>query len=121
VRADLDWAVEGDSLSKPIARVLLNLAQIGAGLLPTGGVARLTVTFAGEETEVCVRAEGSKARLRQEVADGLEGLPLGDGLGGHWVQAYYLKSLVDAANGAIETEIGETSVTIRARLHQIAG
>jgi histidine phosphotransferase ChpT len=118
VRADLDWAVEGDSLAKPIARVLLNLAQIGAGLLPTGGVARLTVTVAGDETEVCVRAEGTKARLRQEVADGLAGLPLGDGLGGHWVQAYYLKSLVDAADGVIETEIGETTVTVRARMRQ---
>jgi histidine phosphotransferase ChpT len=83
-RAELDWAVDGESLAKPVARVLLNLAQIGAGLLPTGGTARLTVTAEPEETEVCVRAEGAKVRLRPEVADGLAGLPLGDGLGGHW-------------------------------------
>ena len=121
VRADLDWAVEGASLSKPVARVLLNLAQIGAGLLPTGGIARLTVTEGPAETEVCVRAEGAKARLRQEVADGLEGRPLGDGLGGHWVQAYYLKRLIDAANEAIEGETGETLITVRARLGEIPG
>ncbi len=120
-RANLDWAVEAASLSKTIARVLLNLAQIGAGLLPTGGTARLTVTATDEETEVCVRAEGAKARLRQEVADGLEGLPLGDGLGGHWVQAYYLKGLVDAANGSLEVETSETLITVRARLRQIPG
>jgi histidine phosphotransferase ChpT len=116
VRADLDWAVQADSLSKPVARVLLNLAQIGAGLLPTGGSARLTVTAADGETEVCVRAEGPKARLRPEVAEGLEGLPLGEGLSGHWVQAYYLKGLVDAANGRLEIEVGETLIVVRAWL-----
>ena len=118
-RADLDWAVQETSLSKPLARVLLNLAQIGAGLLPTGGTARLTVTAGAEETEVCVRAEGPRARLRQEVAEGLEGLPLGDGLGGHWVQAYYLKSLVEAANGKIETEVGETVISVLARMPRL--
>jgi histidine phosphotransferase ChpT len=121
VRADLDWAVEADSLSKPVARVLLNLAQIGAGALPSGGTARLTVTTLGAETEVCVRADGAKARLRPEVADGLDGLPLGDGLGGHWVQAYYLKGLVDAAGGALDIETGETAITIRARLRGAQG
>jgi histidine phosphotransferase ChpT len=121
VRADLDWAVEADSLSKPVARVLLNLAQIGAGALPSGGTARLTVTAYAGETEVCVRAEGAKARLRPEVADGLEGLPLGDGLGGHWVQAYYLNELVNAANGALDVETGETVITVRARLREAQG
>jgi histidine phosphotransferase ChpT len=121
VRAELDWAVEGESLAKPVARVLLNLAQIGAGLLPTGGVARLKVTQTEGETEVCVRAEGAKVRIRPEVADGLEGLPLGDGLGGHWVQAYYLKGLVEAENGAIEIETAEGVITIRARLRPSQG
>ena len=121
VRADLDWAVEADSLSKPVARVLLNLAQIGAGVLPSGGTARLTVSSSGGETEVCVRADGAKARLRPEVADGLAGLPLGDGLGGHWVQAYYLKGLVDAVDGVLDSEISETGITIRVRLRDAQG
>jgi len=115
-RAELDWAIEGESLTKPVARVLLNLAQIGAGLLPRGGVARMSVAEADGETEVVVRAEGQTVRLRPEVADGLNGLPLGDGMGGHWVQAYYLKGLVDGENGAIEIETAEGVITIRARL-----
>jgi histidine phosphotransferase ChpT len=119
VRAELEWAVEGESLAKPVARVLLNLAQIGAGLLPSGGAARLSVAAGDGMTELCVRAEGAKARLRREVADGLEGLPLGDGLGGHWVQAYYLKSLVDAAAGRLAIETGETSIVIRAWLPRV--
>lgn len=42
VRAQLDWAVGLDAVNKPAARALLNLAQIGAGALPMGGVARVT-------------------------------------------------------------------------------
>jgi histidine phosphotransferase ChpT len=115
-RTTLDWAVEAASLSKPVTRVLLNLAQIGAGLLPTGGTARLTVTESDQATEVRVHAEGPKVRLMAEVSDGLAGLPLGEGLGGRWVQAYYLRSLVDAAGGEIEIEAGETAITVRVRL-----
>ena len=116
IRAELDWAVEPLSLEKPAARVLLNLAQIGGGALPTGGVARLTVEAEDGETVVSVHAEGPRARLREEAADGLKGLPLGDRMAGHWVQAYYLKSLVDAAHGRIEVETSDTTVTIRAHL-----
>jgi histidine phosphotransferase ChpT len=42
VRAELDWAVQAETLDKPAARALLNLAQIGASALPTGGVARVS-------------------------------------------------------------------------------
>jgi histidine phosphotransferase ChpT len=116
IRADLDWAVEAAAVSKPVARLLLNLAQIGGGVLPTGGTARLTVTSADGESEVCLRAEGPRARLREEAADGLAGLPLGDRLAGHWVQAYYVSALVAAAQGSIEIETADTLVVIRARL-----
>src|ERR1700761_2406062 len=47
VRAQLDWAVQSERLHKPAARALLNLAQLGATALPTGGVARLTVETDG--------------------------------------------------------------------------
>src|SRR4051812_3828998 len=43
VRSELDWAVRPERLDKPAARALLNLAQLGATALPTGGVARVTV------------------------------------------------------------------------------
>ena len=39
VRAELDWQVAPSAVSKPCARALLNLAQIGAGAAPRGGPA----------------------------------------------------------------------------------
>jgi histidine phosphotransferase ChpT len=62
-----------------------------------------------------VEARGPRARLRPEVVAGLNGEPLGEGLGGHWVQAYYLHALVQAAGGAVEWEIADERVALRAR------
>jgi histidine phosphotransferase ChpT len=116
VRAELDWAVEAEGLAKPVARVLLNLAQVGAGALPTGGIAHLSVAAADDKTEVRLVAEGAKARLRPDTEEGLKGAPLGELFAGHWVQAYYLSQLVAAAGGRLATEIGDTQIVIRATL-----
>jgi len=114
-RSTLEWSVAPESLSKPAARVVLNLAQIGAGALPIGGLAAITVT-AGRELTATVRATGARARLRAEVIDGLNGAPLGDGLGGHWVQAFFLRGVVDAADGELDITTAEGEVTVRVRL-----
>ena len=114
-RSSLEWSVGPESLPKPAARVVLNLAQIGSGALPVGGVAQITVEASGELLAT-VRATGARARLRPEVVDGLNGVPLGEGLGGHWVQAYFLRSLVDAAGGSLEISLAEEEVIVRVRL-----
>ena len=115
-RASLEWAVGPASLAKPAARVALNLAQIGAGALPIGGVAHISVE-AGAALVLQVRATGTRVRLRPEVIDGLDGAPLAEGgLSGHWVQAYFLRGVVDAAGGSLETSVGEGEVVVTVRL-----
>jgi len=114
-RAKLDWTVGPESLPKPAARVVLNLTQIGSGALPVGGVAAITVE-ADDGLTLTVRATGARARLRPEVIDGLNGVPLSDGLGGHWVQAFFLRSLVDAEGGSLEVTTAEEEVIVRVRL-----
>ncbi len=113
-RAKLDWAVTPIGLDKPPAKALLNLAQIGAGALPAGGVVRVEAVEGEAETVVTVQASG-RARLRQEVLDGLDGRRLGEGRTGHWVQAYYLRKLIDDAGGALDTQSEEARVTLTAR------
>lgn len=116
VRADLDWAVQCERLEKPPARALLNLAQIGATALPTGGLARVTVDFEGDETVVTLQARGPRARLRAEAQAGLRGEPMGEGLPGQWVQTFYLQALVADARGRLQSTITEDLVEIVARL-----
>jgi histidine phosphotransferase ChpT len=117
-RATLEWQVEPESLAKPAARAVLNLSQIGAGALPIGGLVRIVVTAVPGETLLSAHATGTRARMRPEVTDGLNGAPLGEGLGGHWVQAYFLRSLVDAAGGSLDVTIAEEEVVVRVRLPQ---
>ncbi len=115
VRPSLEWAVTLESVSKPCARALLNLAQLGATALPTGGVARVAAVRQGGEVLMSVEASGARARLRPEVIRGLKGEALGEGLSGHWVQAYYLHALLKEAGGRLDHHIAEERVTLRAR------
>jgi histidine phosphotransferase ChpT len=116
VRAELDWGVTQVSLPKAPAQVVLNLAQLAGAALPVGGVARLDVSQDRDGYRVTAFSKGPKARLHAEVATGFAGEPLGDGLGGRWVQAYYLHALAAAAGGALHAETGEETVTFIARL-----
>ncbi len=116
VRPNLDWAVGQETLNKASSRALLNLAQLGAGALPTGGLARITAVEADEHIVITVESVGTRARLRPEILAGLRGERLTEGMAGHWVQAYYLHALVTAAEGQVSAEVGEERVVLTARL-----
>ena len=116
VRPQMEWAVSEPVLNKAAARALLNLAQLGAGALPTGGLARISGAIQGDEALLSVECAGPRARLRPEVVDGLRGAKLEGGLGGHWVQAYYLHLLLKAAGGRVDSSVTEDRVTLRARV-----
>ena len=116
MRAELQWEVGAPAVNKPAARALLNLAQIGATALPTGGVARVTVDLGGEQTVVRLEAKGARARLRPEVLAGLQGQALGEGLHGHWVQAYYLHLFVADAGGRVFADVQDERVIFAATI-----
>jgi histidine phosphotransferase ChpT len=115
-RAELFWDVPYESLGKAAARALLNLAQLGYLALPRGGTARVMARREGGELILSVRGEGPKISLKPEVIEGLNGQPMSEGLGGYWVQAYYLQSLLGDVGGTITQAASETSVEITARL-----
>ena len=114
VRPSLDWQVTAGQMQKPAARALLNMAQIGATALPMGGTAIIRTEQIGENLKITIDAHGGRARIRPEVLAGLRGDPLGEGLGGHWVQAYYLWALVTSAGGSCAAEANEERVLLTA-------
>ena len=116
MRAELDWNVETPAVSKPAARTLLNLAQMAGGALPTGGVAKVRAVREGASLALAVEATGPRARLRPEVLQGLRGEALGDGMHGHWVQAYYVHCFVEDAGGRVFADVGEERVVFAATL-----
>ena len=116
-RADLEWNAEVPVLDKPAARAMLNLAQLGASVLPVGGTARLSAAEApGGQVALTLDARGPRARIRPEAVDGLEGRPFGEGLAGHWVQAYFLRAVVDQAGGALALDVEDEAVRLRISL-----
>lgn len=116
MRATLDWQVEAPSVNKPAARTLLNLAQMAGAALPTGGEARLRAVQEGEALVIAIEAEGARARLRPEVLAGLRGEAQGEGLHGHWVQAYYVHLFVNDAGGRVFADVQDDRVVFAATL-----
>lgn len=114
MRAELAWTVEAAAVSKPAARTLLNLAQMAGAALPTGGTARVRAVQEGGSIAIAAEATGPRARLRPEVLRGLQGEPLGEGLHGHWVQAYYVHLFVTDAGGRVFADVGEERVLFAA-------
>lgn len=116
MRADLDWQVEAATLNKPAARTILNLAQLAGAALPMGGTASIRAVEQAGQLVIAVDGKGPKARLRPEVLAGLEGKAMGDGLHGHWVQAYYIHLFVADAGGKIFSKVEEEGVVFAATL-----
>lgn len=116
IRPELDWAVGPAVVNKAAARTLLNLAQLGAGCVATGGTVRLEAHEDGGDLLMSAECGGRAPKLRPEVVSGLRGEPLGEGLlHGHWVQAFYVHSFLEAAGGAVDAALNDDRVVIRAR------
>jgi histidine phosphotransferase ChpT len=117
MRAELVWAVgEEPPFEKPQARVLLNLAYLGGGALPTGGQATLAVRRDEGEMLMAIEARGPRARLKPETITGIKGERLTEGLAGQWIQAFWLAQVVADANGSLDLETDQDFVRIRTRL-----
>jgi histidine phosphotransferase ChpT len=116
MRAELEWAVDTPAVNKPAARTLLNLAQMAGAALPTGGIAKVRAVQEGASLAIAIESTGPRARLRPEVLAGLQGQPLGEGLHGHWVQAYYTHLFVTDAGGRVFADVQEERVIFAATL-----
>lgn len=114
MRAELEWMVEPPAVNKPAARALLNLAQMAGAALPTGGVARVRAVQEGASLAIAADAGGPRAKLRPEVLRGLRGEPQGEGLHGHWVQAYYVNLFLTDAGGRVFADVNEERVVFAA-------
>jgi histidine phosphotransferase ChpT len=116
VRPELVWSVDLPSVNKAAARALLNMAQLAAGALPTGGATTVNARVDGDQILVIVEARSNRVRLRPEVISGLNGERLDGGLGGQWVQAFYLNALVHEAGGVLKHHLTEDTLSIFAKL-----
>jgi histidine phosphotransferase ChpT len=116
MRADLAWAVEAPSVNKAAGRTLLNLAQMAGVVLPTGGKVLVRAVQEAASIAIAIEAEGARIRMRPEVLAGLRGEPPGEGLPGHWSQAYYVHLFLTDADGRVFVDVSEGKVTFAATI-----
>jgi len=116
MRAELDWSLGLEAVNKPVARCLLNLAQMAGAALPMGGNAEVRAVRRDDAVVIAVEAKGGRARMRPEVLAGLRGEPRGEGLHGHWVQAYYVHLFVSDAGGRLFAEANDEKVVFAATI-----
>jgi histidine phosphotransferase ChpT len=116
LRPRLEWAVESPTLAPTPARILLNLVQLAGGALAIGGVARVTTRMRTDWSAIIVDAIGERARLHPEVAAGIRGEAMGEGLSGRWVQAWFVHALVSESRGFVAAEVTADGVAFKAAL-----
>ncbi len=111
-RATIDWQVPDGDYAKPHARILVNLAYVAVGALPTGGTATISARPEGGALILSTVSEGSRARLKPEAIEGLSGAELSDGLPGQWIQPHWLWLSVRGQGGTLKVTTDEGRVEL---------
>ena len=115
-RASLDWRIpDGETFTKAQSRILINLAWMTLGALPTGGIAAITARREDDRLLLVGSAEGNRARLKPEALTGLKGERLTEGLAGQWIQPYWLWLAVNESGGRLDVASEEGRVGLIAR------
>jgi histidine phosphotransferase ChpT len=113
-RARLIWSPTAAVFSAEAAQALLLLAQIAAGGLAIGGVARLEAEARGRAMLIRIAGDGATAGLHPETAEGLSGRARSNGLAGRWAPAFYLHALAARVGGGVTLSEREPGFSLEA-------
>lgn len=101
-KVELSWLVEADTLPKPAAKVLLNLAMIAGDALVRGGRLDVGGEENGASVEIVVRAEGPRVILDPDIRRTLTEGEGGEGITPRVAAAWLAHTLTADAGGAIQ-------------------
>jgi histidine phosphotransferase ChpT len=107
-RITLGWTVDAETLSRPAAKILLNLAMIGIDALVRGG--RLDVVAEGGE--IVLRVEGARLVMDADVRTVLSGQAERGAISSRTSAAWLIRGLAEEAGGRIEVAEGGEGVLL---------
>jgi histidine phosphotransferase ChpT len=102
-KVKLEWRMPQAHWPKDRAKLLMNVALLGADCLPRGGV--VTVEVAAKDFRV--EARGMVARLSDEVERALRGEALSGPLDARGIQPYLTNRLAQAVDARIAAKTGD--------------
>ncbi len=113
-----DWQMGIDGLSKPAARVLLNLVMLSVQAVPLGGTVAILAKTVEESVEITLTCTGNKARLDPAISKTLAGGAPQDGFSGRTIQPFYTGMIARETGGEISAdEVSEgTCVVFKAKI-----
>lgn len=117
-KPELVWKTEAAGLSKPAAKVLLNLIWMAVDSAPRGGT--VTIEASGPQgtgARLRVIAAGPRARLDADAACALTGQAPADGYTGRSIQPYYTGLIARQAGGRVDARADEERVEYAALIN----
>ncbi|HEY1928439.1 MAG TPA: histidine phosphotransferase family protein [Caulobacteraceae bacterium] len=115
-RAELRWASLEPDAPGPLSQAALTFAQLAATALTTGGVATMWLDRPTGAWRARLEAVGPRLRVDGEALAGLRRQEPTPGAPGRWAAGAFVAQSIREAGGALDVELGETSLTLEARL-----
>jgi len=111
------WDMAVDGLSKPAARVLLNLVMLSVQAIPLGGTVTVSTKPSGEGTCITLSCQGKKARLDPAIAKTLAGGAPEDGFTGRTIQPFYTGMIAREAKGSVTAHVATENEIVNFTAH----
>lgn len=115
-KTTIDWQVESESLSKPAARVLLNLVMLSMQAIPLGGTVTVTAKETDMGTSISLLCAGRKARLAEPTERTLSGRAPDDAFDGRTIQPFYTGMIAREFGGSIGAKLDGENVIFQANI-----
>ena len=112
----INWQVEAEGLSKPAARVLLNLVMLSMQAIPLGGTVTIKTQETDTETTVSLLCKGRKARLAEAIERTLVGRAPDDAFDGRTIQPFYTGMIARETGGTVSAKLDGEDVIFQANI-----
>jgi histidine phosphotransferase ChpT len=115
-RVTVNWSFGGDSLPKPVVKVLLNLALIGIEALVRGGTLEIGAETRDGSSEIAVRASGSRIAFDETIGQALDGSLHPSELSSRTAPAAMIRELATSLGGGLQYALSDGALVLGAVL-----
>ena len=112
----MGWLAPDPGAPGPLRQAALTFAQLAAAALAAGGEATMWLDRPGGDWRARLEASGPRLRFDGEALAGLRRQEPTSRAPGRWAASAFVAQSIREAGGALDAEVGETSLTLEARL-----